>query len=157
MKEKIGECRMRYNGILGIIVVFMMIAFYSCSFEHKSSSQESPENYMSEYKAEEEKLPKLVFQLFYAVKDSLDYGDIQGQEKQPQPKVRLTEYSRVTSEFLESFKEKYQVEKYERIGDDYVLIVSNKANTLEKYKATRMEKFLFQNGKWISLGGYLYF
>ena len=111
----------------------------------------------SEYEAERKKLPPLVFQLFYAVKDSLDYGYIEGHGEPPQPEASLEEYSRVTSELLETFEKEYQILQYERIGDDYVLIVSSKANPQEKYKATRMEKYVFSNEQWKSLGGYLSF
>lgn len=112
---------------------------------------------MSEYEAEKQKLPPLVFELFYAVKDSLDYGYIEGHEDPPQPKASLQDYSRVTPELLEAFEKEYQIIQYERIDDDYVLIVSTKAHPQEKYKATRMEKYVFANGQWESLGGYLSF
>ena len=148
---------MRTCTALSIIIVIILLAPCFSFSEAQDSSPKSTESSLSEYEAEKGKLPPLVFELFYAVKDSLDYGYIEGHEELPQPKANLEEYSRVTSELLGAFEKEYQILQYERIGDDYVLIVASKANPQEKYKATRMEKYVFSNGQWESLGGYLSF
>ena len=148
---------MRANTALSIIIIFIFLAPYSPFSEPQNSSPQSTEYPMPEYEAERKKLPPLVFELFYAVKDSLDYGWVEGHGEPPLPEASLQEYSRVTSELLEAFEKEYQILKYERIDDDYVLIVSSKSNPQEKYKATRMEKYELSNGQWRSLGGYLYF
>ena len=148
---------MRANTALSITIVIILLAPCFSFSETHVSSPKSAEYSMSEYKAEKKKLTPLVFELFYAVKNSLDYGWVEGHGEPPQPKSNLEEYSRVTSELLEAFEKEYHILQYERIGDDYVLIVSSKTNPQEKYKATRMEKYVLSNGQWESLGGYLYF
>ena len=148
---------MRAKHAVSIMIFLILLAPYSSFPEPQNAPPQSAQHSMSGYEAEKKKLPPLVFQLFYTVKDSLDYGYVEGHGEPPRPKANLQEYSRVTSELLEAFEKEYQILKYERIGDDYILIVSSKANPQEKYKATRMEKYVLSNGRWKSLGGYLSF
>lgn len=148
---------MKINGILKILIPLLLMLSFFCFAEANDSSEKSAEYYKSQYEVEKKKLPKLVFQLFYAVKESLDYGRTDGEGEQPKPKGHLSEYSRVTEDLIKAFNKEYQIEKYDCVGDDYVLIVSRKGNVQEKYKATRMEKFVLLNGNWESLGSYLYY
>jgi len=103
--------------------------------------------------AELSKLPKPVFDLFYALKNSLDYGI----EKGRRPPKRLDQYRRVAPEFLAAFKREYRVSRYRVLGDDYELIVRRRSDRSERYRATRTEKFVWKAGRWESLGGYYYF
>ena len=99
-------------------------------------------------------LPLPVCELFYAVKESLDYG-VLGKERQPLE--NLTDYRRVTPELLQRLKQDFIVTSYRRKGNSYELIVTSRADSETRYRATRMIKYRWHDGTWVSLGGYLYF
>ena len=98
-------------------------------------------------------LPQPVCELFYAIKESLDYG--MGTKHRPFKK--LTDYPRVTKELLERVNQEFRVTLYQPVGDDYQLIVTSRSNSEERYRATRMVKCWWHDDHWVSLGGYLYF
>lgn len=97
--------------------------------------------------------PQAVCNLFYAVKDSLDYGI----DKHPRPAQRIEDHKRVTSELLERLNREFQILEYRPVGMNYELVVVRRSDPSEKYRATRDAKFRWVDGKWVSLGGYLYF
>lgn len=116
------------------------------------------------YALEKKLLPKVIFRLFYAVKESLDYasvtGDIYGEfediPEDPPPKETLEEYERVTRDLLEEVDRSFIIEKYATAEWDYELVVRNRKNKEEKYKASRIKMFRFNKGEWESLGMYSY-
>lgn len=116
------------------------------------------------YEIEKKRLPPEVRQLFYAVKDSLDYavvtGDVDGPftevPEDPPPQASLADYARVTEEVLERFEEDFAVERYRAGRWDYELVVSRRSRPEEKYKATRGQMFRLMDGRWQSIGPYLH-
>ena len=98
-------------------------------------------------------LPTSVFDLFYAIKNSLDYGAV-GEMRQPLPDYK--QYSRVTQAIIDTLSLEWEVVGYSVSGAEYEIIVQKKDTPLTKYKGSRMEKFKWEDGGWVSLGGYLY-
>jgi hypothetical protein len=102
-----------------------------------------------------EALPSDVYSLFYAIKNSLDYGYIEGVSEPNFPKKELVDYRRVGEESLTRLRESYVIETYEASKEDYILILASKSGA-NKYKATRMTMSYLKDNEWIELGGYYY-
>ncbi len=106
---------------------------------------------------ERSKFPEPLFEFFYAVKNSLDYGVIEEIEGKRKPLRRLRDYSRVTRGLLKRVTAEFEIDRYAPSGDDYEIIVHQRSAPDERFRATRMETFVWHNGRWESLGGYIYF
>lgn len=127
-------------------------------------SKQQLQKITSPYVIEKKNLPEVVHRLFYAVKDSLDYASVTGGingalenlPDEPLPKKALEEYERVTDGLLKEFNSSFIVEKYVAEEWDYELIVQNRKNINERYKATRVQMFRFDEGEWKALGVYLH-
>ncbi len=131
------------------ISVFMLIGFIAAFLTPQVIAGDPA----TDLEKEREQLPTPVFDLFYAIKDSLDYGVI-GEMREPLPDYK--QYSRVTQAILEKLSHEWEVVSYSVSGSDYEITVQSKDDPLTKYKGTRMEKFKWADGGWVSLGGYLY-
>lgn len=114
------------------------------------------QNPLDQLEKEKQLLPEPVFDLFYAVKNSLDYGHIDGYSTETSPKTELTDYSRVSQKLLKEVTKSYEILSYEIKGDDYILLLKSKTDEVQ-YKATRHEKFKLTDKGWVSLGKYIYF
>lgn len=119
-----------------------------------AQSNDEPAGLEERLASEHQKLPGLVFDLFYAVKDSLDYGAV---DEDAAPAEELLGYRRVTAELLTAFEVDWEIETYRVSGDDYELIVRSRSDGTARYKATRMRRYEWCSDRWNDLGGYLYF
>ena len=104
---------------------------------------------------DKEVLPHDVYMLFYAIKNSLDYGYIEGVSEPNFPKKNLVDYRSVGEEFLTRLNDSYTIETYEATKEDYLIVLVSK-NGSTKYRATRMTKAYLKDNEWIELGGYYY-
>ena len=119
----------------------------------------------SPYEIEKRLLPPEVHELFYAVKDSLDYavvtGDMTGpfeeMPEDPSPQESLTDYDRVTPQLLNRFGQTFVVELYAVDGWNYELIVLRRSRPDEKYRATRERMFRWVESRWEPIGPYLHY
>jgi hypothetical protein len=105
--------------------------------------------------ARAEAIPTPVEELFSAVKDSLDYGHIDG-DALARPRAALSDYARVTDALLAKIATAWQIVSYSATDDEYEIIVESKDQTPVRYRATRMERYIWRNGRWVSVGGYTY-
>jgi hypothetical protein len=144
----------------------MLLAFTSgCRISNPSGSK-SPEAsiVIRSYETQKKILPPKVHELFYAVKDSLDYAAVTGGTEGPLKDVpedppaekSLEDYERVTPELLEDFQQTFSVESYTAEGWDYELIVFRRSHPNKKYKATRKKIYRLADRQWESLGAYVH-
>jgi hypothetical protein len=166
MKKQGERIVMEYRRIVILSLFWIIATSPGCTGKSELGRlhEVPPQKIESPYVLEKKKLPGKVHRLFYAVKDSLDYasitGDINGPFEDvpddPPPKKTLAEYERVTDSLLEDFNREFVVERYIAKDWDYELIVKKRENPNEKYKATRIQTFRFENGEWRSIGLYLH-
>ena len=143
-----------------VLTAFILIAaFWACAnsaiSEEKDSELPVPINPRIEWESHVSQIPEPVWKLFYAIKNSLDYGIISGMEDAP-PEKDISAYRLVTPQLLSLVKSHFTIAKYEVRDMDYTLILINKSNPDEKYMATRMETFSWERDRWKSLGKYGY-
>lgn len=143
-----------------------IILLCACSEDSSSTDifEEQSKQITSPYVVEKSKLPEIVHRLFYAVKDSLDYASVTGGingklediPDDPPPKESLEEYERVTNSLLEEVNRSFIIERYSSEKWNYELIVQARKDKEERYKATRIQMFRFDEGEWKPLGVYLH-
>ncbi|GEM_PF-4679794 len=95
-------------------------------------------------------LPPPIFDLFYKIKNSLDYGRLDSDPIR-KPKKDISEH------LTDKFRNDYYVESYKVLDEDYELIVVGNKNKDVRYKATRYRKYKYSDGKWLDFGEYIYY
>ena len=101
-------------------------------------------------------IPVDVWNLFYAVKNSLDYGVVPKGQTIPGPLKKLTDYRRVTPALLNRADQSFSVGSYSVSGGDYELVVVNRTNPAIRFKATRSAMFVWRSDHWEMVGKYVY-
>ena len=142
-----------------LTAIIFFAALWACAnsaiSEEKDSKLLEPINPRTEWESHISRMPEPVWKLFYAIKNSLDYGIITGMGE-PSPEEDISEYRLVTPQLLSSVQSDFNIAQYEVRDMDYTLILVNKSNPGEKYMATRMETFSWERDGWKSLGKYVY-
>lgn len=112
------------------------------------------------YQLQRKVLPELVLEIFYKIKDSLDYGNISAKGLTPSEKKKpgenISEYSRIDERFLSELQKEFLILSYEYTDSNYELIIINQHNHSRKFKASRKNIYTWENNTWIDLGGYFY-
>ena len=149
-----------------VLLVLMHLALKSGCHNSNPSDSKAPEasNVIRSYVTQKKILPPEVHELFYAVKDSLDYAAVTGGTEGPLSDIpedppaekSLDDFERVTPELLENFEQKFSIESYTAEGWNYELIVFRRSHPNEKYKATRKKIYRLAAGQWESLGAYMH-
>lgn len=101
-------------------------------------------------------IPIDVWDLFYAVKDSLDYGVIPQGHSNPSPLKNLANYHRVTPGLLTRLGQTFLVESYDVSGENYELVVVCRSDSAIRFKATRSAMFVWRYDHWDLVGEYVY-
>ena len=132
-----------------IAVLFLTIStIVSCASQGPDLSGS-----MEMFEAQTKKMPEPVWRLFYAVKESLDYGFL---DEELAPKENLADYERVTPDLLALVNESFEIHDYLIYGMGYSLELRNLKDQSKRYLATRSEMFEWKGGTWVSLGEYVY-
>lgn len=100
-------------------------------------------------------MPEPVWNVFHAIKDSLDCVIISDMVD-PAPEKDISEYRLVAAKLLSLVQAYFGIAQYEVRAMNYTLILVNMSNPSEKYMATRIETFSWQRNAWKSLGKYVY-
>lgn len=97
-------------------------------------------------------VPVELFDLFYAVKDSLDYGLREGH-----PPTSLDQFARVTTEIVEAANRRWEL-RYERHGSTYRILATKRDASKVQYRGTREGIYRrVGSAKWQRVAGYCYF
>lgn len=120
-----------------------------------SCASRKPEVVLSKamFEAQTGNMPEPVWRLFYAVKESLDYGLC---DEERAPKEDPADYERVTAEILALVKDSFEIFEYSVEGMEYRMELRSQKDQSKRYLATRSETFEWKRGKWVSLGEYVY-
>ncbi len=97
-------------------------------------------------------VPAELFDLFYAAKDSVDYGLREGH-----PPASLDQFARVTAEIVKVAKRRWEL-RYERHGSTYRITATERDASKVQYRGTREGIYRrVGSGKWQRVAGYCYF
>jgi len=152
---------------LSIFLLILVLLFSAAGCRTAATRDTPAENdstVRNPYELEKKLLPPEVRELFYAVKDSLDYaavtggidGPLEDAAEGPPAENALSDYERVTSDLLSRLERKFVIERYAADQWNYELIVSRRSRPDEKYKATRERMYRWEKGGWDSIGPYLH-
>ncbi len=133
-----------------VIYLFALTPLYTNLFNTNTKGRG-----VSKYNKQASIIPEPGLRIFYAVKNSLDYGRIDGEECL-EPKANILNYSQVTNELLENLNKQFKIDKYSYNDSTYEIIIIGIKNPNKKFKANRNKMFIWKNGNWISIGGYIY-
>jgi hypothetical protein len=109
---------------------------------------------LREAEVQKRQIPEVVWNLFYAVKESIDPVVVVGPPASPAP--ALEDYSRVSTELLDRLGVSFSVESYTVNGSDYELIVRSRHDPESRFRATRELMYTWHNAHWEPVGGYLH-
>jgi hypothetical protein len=97
-------------------------------------------------------VPVELFDLFYAAKDSLDYGATERHAP-----ASLSEFARVTPKMLQVAKRRWGL-RYDRDGSKYRIIATERDSSKVEYRGTREGMYRrVGSAKWQRVAGYCYF
>jgi len=111
---------------------------------------------LEEAERQKKVIPIDVWDLFYAVKESLDFGVVPQGHPTPSPEENIAKYRRVTLDLLTRFSRSFSVESYGVSGEDYELVVVCQSDPAIRFKATRSTMFVWRGDRWDIVGKYVY-